>query len=298
MRHRVAAVLSILCAAIAVAVSFVAGSQASFNGQGNNPADKWAYTALYAPSGLTATPSGHNVSLAWTAGTNGSGYSILGVANGSSSNCSSVTYASVGTSATTSYTDTGRYTPQGTYFCYQAKTTYGSSWTSVNSNPSAVAQLGVVASTVTIANGGTANQIGPGDVIAITFNQAITTATGPVSGTNSVCWTSAGVVVLGTVAVSGTCSATESNLLGKLSGGTTSTSGRYNATYVWSNGNKTLTVTVGSTKATGNPATTSGTFAFNPTTTATALLSATGSFHICDTNTGGGNCLPTATGAF
>jgi hypothetical protein len=298
VRHRVAAVLSILLAVIAVAVSFVAGSQASFNGQDANPADKWAFTALYAPSGLTATPSGHNVSLAWTAGTNGSGYSILGINNGTSSNCSAVTYASVGTSATTSYTDTGRYTPQGTYFCYQAKTTYGSSWTSVNSNPTAVAQLGVVASTVTITNGGTANQIGPGDVMTITFNQAITTSTGPVSGTNSVCWTSTGVVVLGTVAISGSCSATESNLLGKLSGGTTSTFGRYNATYVWSNGNKTVTVTIGSTKQAGNPATTSGTFSFNATTTATALLSATGSFHACDTNTGGGNCLPTATGSF
>ena len=298
MRHRVAPGLSILCAAVAVSVGFfAAGSQASFNAQGNNPAEKWAFTALYAPSGLTATPSGHDVSLSWTAGTNGSGYSILGVANGASSNCSAVTYASVGTSASTTYTDTGRYTPQGTYFCYQAKTTYGSSWTSVNSNPTAVAQIGVVATSVTIANGGVSAKLDPGDVITISFNQAINTTTGPTAA-NSICWTNAGVVVIGTVAVSGACGAAEANLLGRLTAGTSSANGRYNATYVWSNGNKTLTVTIGATKQSGGTSTSGGTWTFNPVTTATALLSSTGAFHICDTNTGGGNCLPTATGAF
>jgi hypothetical protein len=279
-----------------VATTLATGSGASFNGQGNNASNVYAYTALYAPSALTATPAGHNVNLSWTAGTNGNGYAILGVANGNSSNCSSVTYSSVGTSASTSYTDTGRYTPQGTYFCYQAKTSYAS-WTSVNSNPTAVAQIGVVASSVVIANGGTANQVGPGDTITINFNQPITIATGPVAA-NDVCWTSTGVIVLGTVAVSGSCSATEANNLGKLSGGTTSAAARYNATYAWSNGNMTLKVTIGSTKVTGSNATTSGTWTFNPTTTATDLLSATGAFHACDTNTGSGNCLPVATGSF
>lgn len=296
MRRRLAwpvllAVLSV------VATTLATGSRASFNAQTENDSSLYAFTALYAPSALTATPSGHNVNLSWTAGTNGNGYAILGVANGNSNNCSSVTYSSVGTSASTSYTDTGRYTPQGTYFCYQAKTTYAS-WTSVNSNPTAFAQIGVVATSVVIANGNAANKVDSGDVITITFNQPITTTTGPISGTNSVCWTNAGVVVLGTVAVSGSCSATEASLLGKLSGGTTSANGRFNATYAWSNSNKTVTVTVGATKQSGGTASASGTFTFNPTTTATALLSATGAFHTCDTNTGGGNCLPVATGSF
>src|SRR5207302_4470863 len=92
--------------------------------------------ALYAPSGLSATPSAHDVGLAWSAGTNGSGYAVLGVANGSSSNCSAASFASIGSAAGTSHTDTGRYTPQGTWFCYQVKTSYAS-WTSVSSNPTA-----------------------------------------------------------------------------------------------------------------------------------------------------------------
>ena len=298
MRRRVAAWLSILPAATVLAVGFfAAGSRAAFNGQGDNEGNRWAFTALYAPSGLTATPSGHDVSLSWTAGTNGSGYSVLGVANGSSSNCSSVTYASVGTSASTTYADTGRYTPQGNYFCYQAKTAYGSSWTSVNSNPTAVAQIGVVASTVTVANGGVSGRLDPGDVITITFNQAMSTATGPVAA-NTICWTTGGVVVIGAVATTGTCSATETSTCCKLTGGTLSASARYTSTYAWSNGNKTLTATVGATKINGSTTTSSGTFTLNPSTTATVLLSSTGAFHICDTNTGGGNCLPAATGSF
>jgi hypothetical protein len=36
----------------------------------------------------------------------------------------------------------------------------------------------------------------------------------------------------------------------------------------------------------------------NPTTTASKLLSATGSFQACNTHTGGGNCLPTMGGSF
>jgi hypothetical protein len=106
------------------------------------------------------------------------------------------------------------------------------------------------------------------------------------------------VVVIGAVAVSGTCNAAEANNCCKLSGGTSSANARYNATYTWSNGNKTLAVTIGSTKLAGSTSSSGGTWTFNPVTTATVLLSSTGAFHICDTNTGSGNCLPVATGAF
>src|SRR5436190_6251686 len=90
--------------------------------------------SLTAPGSLTATPSGHNINLAWTAGINGNGYALLGVANGTSNNCTGATYAAVTTTAATSYTDTGRYQPQGTYYCYQAKTIYNT-WSSTSSNP-------------------------------------------------------------------------------------------------------------------------------------------------------------------
>ena len=57
-------------------------------------------------------------------------------------------------------------------------------------------------------------------------------------------------------------------------------------------------MTVGSTKQAGGTSVVSGTWTANPTTVATSLQSATGAFHTCDTNTGGGSCLPTVTGSF
>jgi hypothetical protein len=281
-------------AALAIGL-IVPSSGASFNATTANRGNAYALTALYAPSGLTATPSGHDVALAWSAGSNGSGYSVLGVANGSSSDCSAASFASIGSASGTSYTDTGRYTPQGTWFCYQVKTSYAS-WTSVSGNPTAAAQLGVVATSVAAANGGTAGKLDTNDTITVNFNQPITTSTGP-SGTNTVCAISGSTIVLGSTTTLGTCSASETMNLGKLAGGTSSANARWAATYTWTNSNKTLTVKLG-TLSSGSAPTVSGAWTFNPTTTASKLLSATGSFQTCNTNTGGGNCLPTISGSF
>jgi hypothetical protein len=280
-----------------VVLAGVAGStRASLAGQTANPSAKFAFTALYAPSSLTATVAGANVNLGWTAGTNGNGYSVLGVANGTNSNCSSATPAVIGSASGTTYTDSGRSTPQGTYFCYQVKTSY-SGWTSVSGNPIAAARIGVVATTVQLTNGGTASTLDTGDKIVVTFNQAITQASGP-SGTNTVCSISGATIVVGSTTTSGTCSALEAVYLGPLTGGTSSANARWNATYAWNASSTQLTVTIGSrTSGFANPPT-SGTWTLNPTTTATKLLSATGSLHTCQTNTGGGSCLPVATGSF
>jgi hypothetical protein len=252
---------------------------------------------LVAPASLTATPSGHDVNLSWPAGSNGSGYAVATANNGTSSNCTSATFAALASTASTTYADTGRYLQQGTYQCYRVATTYGT-WSSVSSNPLAAAQLGFVASTVSVTNGGVAGTLDPGDKIVITYNQAVTTATGPIS-TSKVCTNAASsgaIVMIGDAIAS--CTATTAVLVGSLTGGTSSKTAAYNATWTWSAGNTVLTVTVGTrTSGTANSAIT-GTQTFNPTTTATATLSATGSFHNCDTNTGGGNCLPTVTGSF
>ena len=283
-------------AAVALGAGFGGGTSASLAGETDNPGSLWAFTALYAPTGLAAAPSGHDVSLGWSAGTNGSGYSVLGVANGSSSNCSSASFATIGSASGLTYTDTGRYTPQGTYFCYQVKTSY-SSWTSVNSNPTAAAQIGVVVASVVALNGGTAGRLDTGDKITVTFNQAITTASGP-SGTNTVCSVSGATIMVGTTTTLGSCGTGEALNLGRLTGGTSAANGRWFATWAWSGGNTVLTVTLGLRTSGSSNVTTSGTWTFNPTTTAAKLLSATGSFHTCDTNTGGGSCLPTMTGSF
>jgi hypothetical protein len=284
-------------ATLAIGSTLARTSLASFNGQTNNPGNLYALTALYAPSSLTATPSGHDVNLSWSAGTNGNGYTVLGVNNGNSSNCSGASYATIGSAASTSYADTGRYTPQGTWFCYQVETSY-SGWTSVNSNPTAAAQLGVVASSIALANGsGTAGRLDTGDTITIAFNQAINTASGP-SGTDTVCTISGATIVLASITTSGGCAAGETVDLGRLTGGNSNRNSRFNAAYAWSNANKTLTITIGARISGAQNPIISGTWTLNPTTTATKLLSSTGSFHTCDTNAGGGNCLPTASGGF
>jgi hypothetical protein len=288
--------------ALAVAALLVFGScmtsgvSAVANARVRNPTNVVAMTALYAPSALTATTSGHDVALSWNAGQNGSGYKVLGVNNGSSTNCSGVTYASVGTPSATSYADTGRSTPQGTWFCYQVQTSYGTAWTSVQSDPSVAAQIGFVASSVVLANGGTPNKLDPGDTIVLTFNQAMNTTTGP-SGTNTVCSINGNTIMLGATATSGACSSSETVNLGTLTVGSSNKNGRWNASWTWSNANKTLTVTIG-TLTVGTAPTTSGTWTFNPVSTTSKLLSSAGAFHVCDTNTGGGLCLAAATGSF
>jgi hypothetical protein len=278
-----------------IAVAGTSGSQAAFNAQVGNPASRYAFTALYAPSSLTATPSGHDVNLGWNAGTNGSGYNILGVNNGASNNCSGASFSSISSTSGTSYADTGRYTPQGTWFCYQAQTAFAS-WTSVNSNPTAAAQLGVVATSVAAANGGTAGKLDSGDTITVTFNQPISTGTGP-AASDTTCAVNGNTILLATTTLAGACATSESVDLGKLSGGSSNKNARWNATYTWSNAGKTLTVTLGVLRS-GNAPPISGIWTLNPTTTPTKLLSTASSYHTCDSNTGGGFCLPTLTGSF
>src|SRR5207237_136370 len=96
--------------------------------------------------------TGHDVQLTWPAGQNGNGYAVGGVANGSSSNCTGAVFANLTSVAVTGYLDTGRYSPQGSWYCYQVQTTY-STWTSAT-NPSVAAQLGFVASSVQLINDG------------------------------------------------------------------------------------------------------------------------------------------------
>ena len=251
---------------------------------------------LGAASALTGAASGHDVALSWTAGTNGSGYAVAAVANGTSSNCSAVTFSPLTTTAGTSVTDTGRFSPQGTFECYRVTTTYGT-WSSQTGNPTVAVRIGVVAQAVALTNGGTAGRLDAGDTIVITFNQAISTASGPVTG-NNVCTNTGGTIMVGVTGSGTTCSTGAATTVGTLTSLTINRAARYNATFAWSSGNTVLTVTLGSRSAGTQDPTISGTAVYTPTTTATGLLSATGAFHTCSTNTGGGSCTPSATGAF
>jgi hypothetical protein len=80
--------------------------------------------------------------------------------------------------------------------------------------------------------------------------------------------------------------------------GTATKTAAYNITWAWTNTNTTLTITIGTRTSGSQDAAITGALTFNPTTAVTNTLSATGAYHNCDSNSGGGNCLPTITGSF
>ncbi len=283
-------------AILAIAGSSVLPALALFSSNQSISNNSFNTRNLIAPTNLTANPAGHDVQLSWNAGQNGNGYAILGVANGTNSNCSGALFSGIGSTASTSYSDTGRFTPQGNYFCYQVKTTYGN-WSSTTSNPITAAQIGFVATTVQLINGGTAGFLDTGDKIIINFNQPVNTTTGPASS-DTVCDDLAtNTIFLASTVTSGGCASGEPVEVGTLTGGAVGIkNSRYAAAYTWSNGNKTLTITIGTRIAGNKDASVGGTWTLNPTTNINKLKSSSGAFHICDTNSGGGTCLPTAAG--
>ena len=290
------ALVSAALALVAGAGSLVAtaATDAGMNGTVGHRGSTLATTALYAPSSLQAAAVGHDVALSWPAGRNGDAYRILGgPATGPS--CTGVTLAPVATATATSHTDTGRYTPQGSWWCYQAQTSYGP-WTSVTANPTTAVQLGVVATSVVIADGGRPGRIDTGDTITVTFNQAIDPASGP-APTDTVCTDGTATVLLGAVGSSGACTPGGATRLGALTGGRPNRPGRWSASYRWSAGGAVLTVTLGPQTA-GRNVNDRGTWRFEPTTDPGVLRSAVGGHRVCDTNVGGGTCLPAATGGF
>ena len=292
---------SILGAATVLAIGLfggITGTFASFVSQTANRGNGYAMTSLYAPSALTATASPRNGALAWQAGRNGNGYRIQSAPapTPTSSGCAGAAFTTLTTVSGLNHTD-ARFAPQGTWHCYQVETNHGS-WTSVEANPVVSAQLGFVVTAVQVTNGGTAGQLDTGDRISVTFNHPVTPATGPLVA-NSVCAVAGGPIVLGSAAATGACSTSEATSLGQLTGGTADRAVRYGLTSAaWSNGNTTVTLTLG-TRTNGNRApVVSGSWTMTPTTDATKLLSATGAHHVCDTNAGGGNCTRVVTGSF
>ncbi len=242
---------------------------------------------LTTPTGLAANPVGHTVQTSWNAA-NGDAYRLTGGASGTDSACSAVTYGVVGGPAATSFTD-ARFTPEGHYFCYKVQSTEGATWESPAS-AAVSAQLGFVAASVAVSGNGN-QRIDPGETITINFNQAVDTASGP-SGTDTVCSDGAPkILVLGSTTTTGSCnSATETIKAGTMAtSNTIKFDARYDATYVWSNGNKTLTITVG-TRVFGNKNTQiKGILTLTPAST---LLEAAAGNGICTSNAGGGDCLP------
>lgn len=233
-----------------------------------------------------------------------------------------------------------RHTPQGNYFCYAVQASYtagGADWRSLTNNAAtgvagtftpAGIQLGFVATSVTLVNNGDPlsmpsclllllngiaglpGRLDCGDQIVITFNRPVNPSTGPTSTTtgddgDTVCTDAAsGRVWIGsTVPLFGaTCATSEPANVGYLEGGTASANRRFTALYGWSNGNRTLTITIRKNSAILYPALDAASRTLFPAPQPGKLLTAdttdcAGGCPICISNEGGGNCLPSTDSA-
>jgi hypothetical protein len=310
-----------LALAVLTAISAAGIAYAAFASTTSNGSNAVTATTLTPPTGLTGTPAGRNVSLAWSAATPATGYDIQGAAPASgSSSCGGLTFTAVSganpTTTTTSYTDTNRAAPSGTtptppaiahgrWYCYRALTRYNV-WASPTTSAAVAVRVGVVATGITITNAantagcgssGVSGALDCGDQVVITFNQAINTATGP-AASNTVCGQSNGTtLLLASTTTSGGCNTgTEQVNVGRLTTPQLTNSGRYAASYAWSAGNTVLTITLGSRVAGNrNVEPDPGTTTLTPSTDTADLQSSSGAVHACHTNTGGGDCLPTTT---
>jgi hypothetical protein len=224
--------VAVLCAAASVATLLggrVGTTLALFNGETQNAGSAFAAGWIDPPTGLTATASGNNVDLAWTAGTHGppAGQRIAAVSTGTSASCTGQTLAAVASigwvAGANSYVDaggassgsgSGRGTAAnaGDFYCYQVASTYGTQWSSPSTAVSTV--VGLVATNLAIANGGTSGRIGNGDRITITFNQKTTLPT--TATTSKVCIRTTGVVYLGDTAT--TCGTSDNPTIATLTG--------------------------------------------------------------------------------
>jgi len=266
-------------------------------------------TSLYSPTAPAAAPVGRTASLSWTASSpqNGNGYVVSGsnIGSNAATACptSAASYAFVGGTAATSFTDSTSLAggTDGTYVCYLIRSGYDASapsawtvdpvWSSADSLPTAKTAIGFFATSVTMANGGTAGQLDSGDTIVITFDQPVNT--GSVGTITFICAAVASsTIYLGITGGIATCptAATVGQLTGMTLSSLLSADGRYAATGAWSNGNATLTITVGALSLGWQTVSVAaGTETLTPATT---ITSATGAVAICS---GTAICRPTTT---
>jgi hypothetical protein len=229
--------------------------------------------------------------IGWSAGSGGDAYQLLTGPAAADGSCAGVALALASTTAATAATDAGRYAPQGRYECYEVRTAQAG-WTSVSANPVVAARLGFVASAVDLSNGGTAGQLGSGDQIVVTFNQAVATGGRP-GAANTVCVDKGtATIALASTGSGGSCSAV-GNVVGAIAAASASRTARYAATYAWPTASQ-LRITIGAQLFGGQPAAIGGGGTLKPSG---ALVSQTGGFPVCSSDAGGGDCLPEATGS-
>lgn len=290
----------------------VPGTQALVTARTNNPTNGSSTTALYAPTHLAGGAVGRDVVLSWPAGRNGDGYALETAANGASPDCRAAGFAPLAATNGTTYRDADRSTPAGTFACYRVRTTSSAGWSSVEGNPIAAVQVGFVASSVQLVNGGDrarcsgsrdgasgrAGSLDCGDQIVIGFNQPVDPGSLPPAGATVCADRKSGVIWLGSSSKNGTCKAAEPAKLGSLSGGNLGECDcRFAATYALGAGNTVLTVTIGERIAGGNakwPTVGAAGWVFRPAADPARPRTATNGDRVCASNAGGRNCWPSA----
>jgi hypothetical protein len=288
-------------AALLLSIGPLGSTFALFNGETENAGSTFAGGWVDAASGATATPSGYDIVLGWTAGTHGpvTGEQLDGVDNTTNSNCSGAAYVllhTMPTAGTAAYTDAsrGNATNDGDWYCYELVSTSATAWTGLA--PLAAVQLGLAASGLSIANSGTAHTINANDTITITFNQKPTLP----SNNGRVCVIApSGPIIIGDSTANGNhaCAATDAYNVGKLTltGATLGTTVKYttmtlaqSATAPW-----TITATLGgagTSTVTGSP-----TWTFTPAAAITSSI-ATHRATVC--SAAKTTCQPTSTSNF
>ena len=299
---------------VVLAGALVPGSGALFSAVADNSASTWTTTSLYSPTNLAGSVQGDTVSLTWNAAQpnnngNGNGYVISGVNVGTNpatpcpaSAASYTTYS--GATAALRYSDSSALAsrPAGSFACYLVQTGYrpagpppwasAPTWTSVDTLPTTKLQVGFVATSLSFANGGYFPAVlEPGDTITITFNQPVNTASVPAQ---AICVNhTTGAIYLDQPNLAVPC--TTSAALGVVTGGSVQSvgaDGLYTATYAWSNGNTTLTMTVGAFLAGSPVLLNAGTRTLTPSNT---LTTGPSNYPVCSATPPGGACQPTTT---
>lgn len=234
--HRAAGAGVVLALAVALLSARVVGTTfAFFNGQTTNTGSAFAGGWVDPPASFIPTPSGYDMSFAWTPGTHGpvTGQQLYGVDNTTNSNCTGAAYAAIGSALTAAASSTTQASVanaanNGDWYCYQLLSTSATNWTAP---ATAAVQIGLVASAISTANGATkctgaaANPatgvVDCNDTITINFNQKPILPT----GNQRVCFFSAGLIIIGD---GSNCTNTNNTpTIGKITGYTIGTSRSY-----------------------------------------------------------------------
>ena len=298
LRRAVEASAVIMAAALLIGNGVVGSTFALFNGETTNASSAFAGGWVAAASGATATASGYDVALAWTPGSQQvTNQQILGVDNGTSSNCTGAAYANITSFAnntSSSYTDSNRgSTINGNWFCYEIVNTSPTVWTATTILPAL--QVGLVTSAVQVTNVLTAGSIAKTDTITLTFNQK----TNLTAGTIKVCaFGSAKTIVIGDTKPGNCGNSGDGYTIGKLT--TTATMGANDinfstsTTAVSASAPWTLTITLAGSN-TVDAVGASPTWTFTPSNTIKSNA-VTNQATMCITATS--TCQPTTTSNF